>query len=103
MHKTFQIGAAIAAVMFALSSTAFAQSTPGTGAGADPAAGASAGNTAATDAPAGTRSMKKKPAKSKKMTRRQEADKSMKNGTVPARYRNSIPQAYQQYVPFEKQ
>ena len=42
-------------------------------------------------------------AKKKKMTRRQEFDKSVESGTVPSRYRNSVPKEYQQYVPFAKQ
>ena len=43
---------------------------------------------------------KKKPAK---MTRQQEIDRSVDRGTVPARYRNSIPKEYHQYIPFDKQ
>ena len=42
---------------------------------------------------------KKKPAK---MTRQQEIDRSIDRGTVPARYRSSVPKEYQQYVPFDK-
>jgi hypothetical protein len=37
------------------------------------------------------------------MTRQQEIDHSIDNGTVPARYRSSVPKQYQQYIPFEKQ
>jgi hypothetical protein len=44
--------------------------------------------------------MKKK--KSAKMTRQQEIDKSIDSGTVPARYRKSVPKEYQQYIPFAK-
>ncbi len=54
--------------------------------------------TATTEPAAGT---KKK--KSGKMTRQQEIDKSVASGTVPSRYRNSVPKEYQQYIPFEKQ
>ena len=43
---------------------------------------------------------KKKPAK---MTRQQEIDRSVDRGTVPARYRNSIPKEYHQYIPFDRQ
>lgn len=43
---------------------------------------------------------KKKPVK---MTRQQEIDRSVDRGTVPARYRNSVPKAYHQYIPFDKQ
>jgi hypothetical protein len=42
---------------------------------------------------------KKKPAK---MTRQQEIDRSVERGTVPARYRNSVPKEYHQYIPFDK-
>jgi hypothetical protein len=37
------------------------------------------------------------------MTRQREIDKSIDSGTVPSRYRRSVPKEYQQYVPFEKQ
>ena len=43
---------------------------------------------------------KKQPAK--KLTRQQEIDKSVDSGTVPARYRRSVPKEYQQYSPFDK-
>jgi hypothetical protein len=42
---------------------------------------------------------KKKPAR---MTRQQEIDRSIDRGTVPARYRNSVPKEYHQYIPFDK-
>jgi hypothetical protein len=42
---------------------------------------------------------KKKPAK---MTRQQEIDRSVDRGTVPARYRSSVPKEYHQYIPFDK-
>jgi hypothetical protein len=42
---------------------------------------------------------KKKPAR---MTRQQEIDRSIDRGTVPARYRSSVPKEYQQYIPFDK-
>ena len=42
---------------------------------------------------------KKKPAR---MTRQQEIDRSLDRGTVPARYRNSVPKEYHQYIPFDK-
>jgi hypothetical protein len=58
--------------MLALSSAAFAQTTPGAEVGADPAAGSSAASIAASDALAATSRSKRKPAK--KMTRRQEPD-----------------------------
>ena len=43
---------------------------------------------------------KKKPTR---MTRQQEIDRSVDRGTVPARYRNSVPKEYHQYIPFDKQ
>jgi Ni/Co efflux regulator RcnB len=36
----------------------------------------------------------------KKPTTRQEVDKSVDSGTVPGKYRSSVPKQYQQYVPF---
>ena len=36
------------------------------------------------------------------MTRQQELEKSIDTGTVPARYRNSVPKEYEQYIPFAK-
>jgi hypothetical protein len=45
-------------------------------------------------------SKKKKPTR---MTRQQEIDRSIDRGTVPARYRNSVPKEYHQYIPFDKQ
>jgi hypothetical protein len=36
------------------------------------------------------------------MTRRQEIDRSIETGTVPSRYRSSVPKEYQKYVPFAK-
>ena len=69
---------------------------PDAGPAATPAPTASP--TTATDKDTGT--AKKKPAK--KMTRQQEIDKSIDSGTVPSRYRSSVPKEYQQYVPFAK-
>jgi hypothetical protein len=54
-----------------------------------------------TDAPTRNADAPKKK-KAAKMTRQQEIDKSVDRGTVPARYRNSVPKQYQQYVPFDK-
>ena len=42
---------------------------------------------------------KKKPTR---MTRQQEIDRSVDRGTVPARYRSSVPKEYHQYIPFDK-
>jgi hypothetical protein len=40
--------------------------------------------------------------KKTKMTRRQEIEHALKTGTVPSRYRSSVPKQYQKYIPFEK-
>ena len=47
-----------------------------------------------------TKTTKKK--KAAGMTRRQEVEKSIDSGTVPSRYRRSVPKEYQQYIPFSK-
>jgi len=36
------------------------------------------------------------------VTRRQEIERSISSGTVPSRYRSSVPKEYQQYIPFDK-
>jgi hypothetical protein len=79
-------------------------------AGAALAQGAPSGGTApaetSTAAPETTAPEKEKAApkkkKSAKMTRQREVDRSIDRGTVPARYRNSVPKEYQQYIPFDK-
>ena len=73
----------------AATTTAPATSTPTTAA---PAA-----TTTTTEPATGT---KKK--KSARMTRQQEIDRSIDSGTVPSRYRKSVPKEYQQYIPFAK-
>jgi hypothetical protein len=78
-----------------------AQNTPNTGTG-------TATTPAPTTEPAATppatttteHATKKK--KAAKMTRQQEIDKSIDSGTVPARYRKSVPKEYQHYIPFAK-
>ena len=75
--------------------TAMAQSTPDTVAPSSPATSNSDKGAKNVDAP------KKK--KAAKMARQQEIDKSVDSGTVPARYRTSVPKRYQQYIPFDKQ
>jgi hypothetical protein len=40
--------------------------------------------------------------KKKRMTRQQEIDHSIATGTVPSRYRSSVPKEYQKYIPFDK-
>ena len=63
--------------------------------------------TPATQTPANTQATgddsTKSKKKAKKMTRQQEIDKSVESGTVPSRYKSSIPKEYQQYIPWSKQ
>jgi len=40
--------------------------------------------------------------KKRRMTRQQEIDHSIETGTVPSRFRSSVPKEYQKYIPFEK-
>lgn len=109
MQKLSRIAAAAAVFVCVPAGVLLAQNTPNTGTGTTPAptttpaATSPATTTAAppatttTEPEAGT---KKK--KSGKMTRQQEIDKSVESGTVPSRYRKSIPKQYQQYIPFAK-
>lgn len=112
MQKSFRlVAAALAAALLVLpAGVALAQGTPNSGTA--PAAAAAApepkapqnkapDNKAAENAaPEKAAPKKKKPAK---MTRQQEIDRSIDQGTVPARYRNSVPKEYHQYIPFDKQ
>jgi hypothetical protein len=112
MHKLSRIVAAAVTFLSLPAGVALAQTTPNSGAGtttaAPPAAAAPAATT--TTPPAGataaqsTTEPAKAPKKRKaaKMTRQQEIDKSVDSGTVPARYRSSVPKEYQHYIPFDK-
>nr|WP_291862026.1 hypothetical protein [Bradyrhizobium sp.] len=67
-----------------------------------PAATTSTAPAAKTDtSPTETAKPSKKKA-AKKMTRQQEIDKSIDSGTVPARYRSSVPKEYHHLIPFDK-
>jgi hypothetical protein len=100
--------AALAAALMALpAGVALAQGAPGSGTA--PAATSTAApetkvpesKTPENNAPENkTAAAKKK--KSARMTRQQEIDRSIDRGTVPARYRNSVPKEYHQYIPFDK-
>jgi outer membrane receptor protein involved in Fe transport len=118
MQKSFLLAAAAFALVLQ-APIALAQSTPSAG-GTAPAATTTTAPAAATTtppaaatttaAPSGSTETKttdkangqKKTAK-KKMTRQQEIDHSVDTGTVPSRYRSSVPKQYQQYIPFDKQ
>lgn len=124
MQKLSRIVAAAALAVCVPAGLLMAQSAPGTGSDTTTAPAAPAAATpapaATTPAPAATasaptttapaatapattqndQSTKKK--KTEKMTRQQEIDKSVDDGTVPARYRKQVPKEYQQYIPFAK-
>src|SRR5579872_716 len=68
-----------------------------------PASGPAASTPGASVAtsPAGSpkQGAQKKPTR---VTRRHELERSIETGTVPERFRNSVPKEYQQYIPFAK-
>lgn len=92
------VAASVAALVGLPAGGALAQSatTTGTGTTAAPSTAAPETATADKEKPA---PKKKKPAK---LTRQQEIDRSVDRGTVPARYRSSVPKEYHQYIPFDK-
>jgi hypothetical protein len=111
MQNSYLLAATAALLLTMQTPLALAQSAPPAGGTATPPA-TSAAPAATTTAPSATtdsssqptdarKSASKKPAK-KKMTRQQEIDHSIDTGTVPARYRSSVPKQYQQYIPFDK-
>ena len=94
-------------LVFVPAGVALAQGAPG--GGTAPAATSTAAPEAKVPenkASESTAPEKEKPAPKKKkparMTRQQEIDRSVDRGTVPARYRNSVPKEYHQYIPFDK-
>jgi hypothetical protein len=107
MNRLSRIAIAATILMCAPAGVLLAQSTPDGGTPAAPAPGATpapatdpAATPPAATADKGAATRKKRAAK--KMTRQQEIDKSIESGTVPSRYRSSVPPEYQQYVPFAK-
>ena len=105
MQKFPRLAAAAVTFLLLPTTAVLAQNAPSTGAGTT-APAATAAPDATTTPPAATTSTEpaKTPKKktAKKMTRQQEIDKSVDSGTVPARYRSSVPKEYQQYIPFDK-
>ena len=108
------VAASAAALVFLPAGVALAQGAPsgGTAPAAPPTAAAPEAKVPESMAPenkaaenTGPEKEKAAPKKKKpaKMTRQQEIDRSVDRGTVPARYRNSIPKEYHQYIPFDKQ
>jgi len=98
MQKMLRIMVAASALVFLPAGVALAQGAP---------SGGTAPTATSTAAPETTAPEKEKAAPKKKkpakMTRQQEIDRSVDRGTVPARYRNSVPKEYHQYIPFDKQ
>jgi hypothetical protein len=92
------VAASAAALVLLPAGVALAQGAPSYGTA--PAATSTAAPAPENTAPVHEKAApKKKPAK---MTRQQEIDRSVDRGTVPARYRNSVPKEYHQYIPFDK-
>lgn len=94
--------AASAALVFCPAAVALAQSPSTTAPAATATPPAAAPETATTDKAAATEKAAPKKKKPARMTRQQEIDRSIDRGTVPARYRSSVPKEYQQYIPFDK-
>jgi hypothetical protein len=108
------VAASAAALVFLPAGAALAQGAPGseTAPAAPPTAAAPGAKAPENTAPENKATENTAPEKEKaapkkkkpaKMTRQQEIDRSVDRGTVPARYRNSIPKEYHQYIPFDKQ
>jgi len=104
MHRLSHLlaTAAIVTLIALPSGRVQAQTTPAAPAATTPPAATSAPATTSSET-TGDKSARKSKKPVKKRTRRQEIDRSIDRGTVPARYRNSVPKEYQQYIPFEKQ
>jgi len=105
------VAASSAALVFLPAGVALAQGSPSSGTAPTPAPAATSTvapepkapeNKAPEDAAAEKKAATKKK-KPTRMTRQQEIDRSVDRGTVPARYRNSVPKEYHQYIPFDKQ
>ena len=96
MPSRFTPGLSLIAATIALLSLpaggVLAQSTSNTG----PGTSAATAETPPTDA------AKPKKKRAAKMTQQQEIDKSVDSGTVPARYRSSVPKEYHHLIPFDK-
>ncbi|WP_454618933.1 hypothetical protein [Bradyrhizobium cenepequi] len=120
MKRLSGLAAATAALMLmSYSSYAPAQTAPTTGTDTIAPAANTAPPAATTAPPAATTpaatqpdanppttekaAPKKKKTAAKKRTRQQEIEHSIDTGTVPARYRSSVPKQYRQYIPFAKQ
>jgi hypothetical protein len=100
------VAASAAALVFFSARVALAQGTPTTAPAPAATPSTAAPETTTAEKPAAEKAEKEKSASKKKkpakMTRQQEIDRSIDRGTVPARYRSSVPKEYQQYIPFDK-
>jgi hypothetical protein len=105
MKKFSRLVAAASAVAFLVlpSGVALAQGAPAVGSAPAPAATSPAPEAKAPEDAAPQKKMAAKKKKPARATRQQEIDRSIDSGTVPARYRNSVPKEYHQYIPFDKQ
>ena len=92
------VAASTTALVCLQTGTALAQDAPGGGTGTTATSSTPAPETAAPEKEKAA-PKKKKPAR---MTRQQEIDRSIDRGTVPARYRSSVPKEFHQYIPFDK-
>ena len=92
-----RVAASAAALVLLPAGAALAQGAPS--GGTEPAATSTAAPETTAPEKEKAAPKKKKPAR---MTRQQEIDRSVDRGTVPARYRNSVPKEYHQYIPFDK-
>jgi hypothetical protein len=103
MQKLSRLALVASAAAFVVlpAGVALAQDAPGGGTAPAATSSTAPEATAPEKAPEKERAAprKKKPAR---MTRQQEIDRSIDRGTVPARYRSSVPKEYQQYIPFDK-
>lgn len=98
------VAASVAALTLLSAGAALAQGTANTGTGTTAAAPPTTTTTAAPEAaPADkAKAAPKKKKRQARETRQQEIDRSIDQGTVPARYRSRVPKEYQQYVPFDR-
>lgn len=104
------VAASLAALTFLSAGAALAQGTAqgmantGTATTAAPAATTATAATPpeTTTAETSKAAPKKKKKKPVRETRQQEIDRSIDQGTVPARYRSQVPREYQQYIPFDR-
>jgi len=99
MQRLSRVMLAVSAAALILLPAGFALAQGAPSGGTAPAAASAAAPETTAPEKEKAAPKKKKPAR---MTRQQEIDRSVDRGTVPARYRNSVPKEYHQYIPFDK-